>query len=358
MSDGIYSFLINSCDAIEASSPDGNELRLNCIYCRGHNKISDDQRKLYINTTIGRFHCFRCKESGTIKRLLVDITGNSVDSVDKMLLDYQYKELIKGPSLRDSMLKRFYGKVTEPEENIVSLPKEFIPITEDQQSMEAQLAIRYLLNRGLTAEVIVDYNIGFCAEGRYKNRIIIPCTENNEIIYFINRLYMYDGKLLDSSLEEKAKNDGIEKALNTTRWVRDKKFIGKSQVLFNIDKASNYDSVVVVEGPFDVFGVGEQAVAILGSSISNAQIKKLLYYKFKNIFIMLDEDAYLQSIKEANKFRGLANIYVARIPWPNKDPGNMTFNEFEYVLLNAKPLEYLKKKTFKNVLQRYKKEYE
>ena len=56
----------------------------------------------------------------------------------------------------------------------VQLPKEFHPLYESSNSTKRKHALHYLLNRGFRVEDIVKYNIGYCEEGEYRDKVIIP----------------------------------------------------------------------------------------------------------------------------------------------------------------------------------------
>jgi hypothetical protein len=64
----------------------------------------------------------------------------------------------------------------------------------------------------------------------------------------------------------------------------------KGRVLYNFDLAGRFRSVVIVEGPADVWRYGPEAVAIMGSHLSTVQ-KQLIMARWQGAVIMLDGDA-------------------------------------------------------------------
>ena len=55
--------------------------------------------------------------------------------------------------------------------------------------------MKYIKNRGITNKDIIKYNIGYCEDGEYRNRIIIPSYDSNgNLNYFVGRDF-YDSKL-------------------------------------------------------------------------------------------------------------------------------------------------------------------
>ena len=66
----------------------------------------------------------------------------------------------------------------------------------------------------------------------------------------------------------------------------------KSQVLYNFDTARGEPYVIVVEGITDVWRIGDQAVALLGKTLSRQQSRLLTdTWPGKPIIVMLDGEA-------------------------------------------------------------------
>ena len=76
----------------------------------------------------------------------------------------------------------------ESKEEKVELPKQYKPLWEDGYSIQRKHALVYLYNRGITKDDIIKYSIGFCDEGLYNNRVIIPSYDVEGVLnYFIAR---------------------------------------------------------------------------------------------------------------------------------------------------------------------------
>lgn len=69
--------------------------------------------------------------------------------------------------------------------------------------------------------------------------------------------------------------------------------IMKSRILYNLDNAMQYDTVVLVEGVFDAWRVGDNAVAMFGKSLSPMQMLQLktVYGLNGGCIIMLDANS-------------------------------------------------------------------
>ena len=56
------------------------------------------------------------------------------------------------------------------------------------KSIIKEHAIRFLRKRGFNSEDIARYNLGYCSEGPYNNRIIIPSYDSDgKLNYFVGR---------------------------------------------------------------------------------------------------------------------------------------------------------------------------
>lgn len=99
----------------------------------------------------------------------------------------------------------------------------------------------------------------------------------------------------------------------------------KNTVLYNFDVAKRYPFVAVNEGYFDTWRIGDAAVAVLGKTVSEAQLR-LLISTWKVVLLALDDDAYYES-EEAYR-RLSTSVTTVRIPLPGKDPDQMTQEEF------------------------------
>ncbi len=138
--------------------------------------------KLEINIRINSkgdnpWHCWISDEKGkTIKSLFKKIR------VSKQVWD-EYNYIF-------SKVSRY--SITDNVNDIthVELPREFIPLYKKQNTIQYKHALNYVLNRGITPEQIVKYNIGYCESGEYNEKIIIPSyDENGKLNFFVGRSY-------------------------------------------------------------------------------------------------------------------------------------------------------------------------
>jgi hypothetical protein len=330
----LFGYLNRIYQAEEASSNDSDQIRLNCPYCPSKAGKVDSSHKLYMHLGYQKFFCQRCNETGTIRKFLKDHMQDQYEDFENYLeaADNHYSS---HKAFYRDILSGMYRDKSTWKPKFVKLPKEYKPITPDDRTRENQMALQYLLGRGLTMDKIYLYQMGYCATGYYKGRIIIPITEYGKIVYFTNRLYMWGDFLLTPELEMQLKGQKYEKTLNMSK--SDKKgneYIGKSDVVFNLDLARGFDTAFIVEGAFDVFNMGINSLGILGSYLSRVQKEKILQAGFKSVFVMLDPDAWAKAQKAAEGLSSGTKVFLIKLD--EKDPGELTHEEKVYYINKAK----------------------
>ena len=69
---------------------------------------------------------------------------------------------------------RYKTDSTTEEIKVVQLPKEYIPLWTPSSSVIRKHALSYLDRRGVSPSEIIKYQIGYCEEGIYKHKVIVP----------------------------------------------------------------------------------------------------------------------------------------------------------------------------------------
>jgi len=231
------------------------QLRVDCPICK------DGKFNLEINTAKGSgvFHCWKCdpKFSGSLKKLIRRY-GSSADyeifkSYAGIFVDYKKEEEF---------------------DSFVYLPKEMILFSKiNTENSQHLIPYSYMiLERKISIEVLKKYRVGFCIEGRYAGRIIIPSYDSEGFLnYFVARAYL-------DNIKPKYLNPKVD----------------KNKIIFN-EGYINWDSLVIlVEGIFDAFSL-PNAIPLLGKIISSKLLFKLKEKK-PNIIVCLDPDAKEQNI--------------------------------------------------------------
>lgn len=236
-----------------------------------------------VNYGLGVYKCWSCGES-----------HNTHGSIYKLIRKYgtpkQLKEYLILKPDQMGEYKREYQKVR--------LPKEFISFNTASSGIKLtpyyKRAYNYLKReRYVTDEMIEKYNIGFCYEGEYANRIIIPSyNEFDEVDFFVGRSYLTKPFM-------KYKNPEAE----------------KEAIIFNGLLIDWTKTIYLVEGPFDSIFL-PNSIAMLGKKMSDL-LFKTLYEKANDIVIVLDGDAWNDAEKlyhTLNVGRLMGKVKVAKLP--------------------------------------------
>lgn len=240
----------------------------------------DGKGNLEINYKESVFKCWSCSEThgtrGTLYKLIKQ-HGNA-----KQLKKY----LILRPDEDGEAPKKVYKQV--------KLPKEFIAFKDVSRGLKLTSQFRqawaYIKKRNITDEMLERYNIGFCYEGDFANRIIIPSyNEEGYLNYFIARSYLSYTKL-------KYKNPEVQKEI----------------IIFN-EKLINWnEKIYIVEGAFDSIFI-PNSIPMLGKFMSDHLFNKLYDNAKGELTIVLDPDAWNDAEKlyhkiNCGKLMGRVNI--------------------------------------------------
>jgi DNA primase len=242
----------------------------------------DGKGNLEINYKYNVFKCWVCSEShethGSIYKLIKKF-GNP-----RQLKKY---ELLK-PDETEDRANRVYKKV--------KLPKEFISFKDASAGLKMtpqyKQAYNYIKSRNITDMMLQMYNIGFCYNGEYENRIIIPSYDENKYLnYFVARSYLTKTKL-------KYKNPEAQ----------------KETIIFNEHLIKWDEPIYIVEGAFDSIFL-PNAVPMLGKFMSDNLFNKL-YDNAKKITIILDPDAWKDAERLYHKIncgKLMGKVWIAKL---------------------------------------------
>lgn len=258
----------------------------------------DEKYNLEINYKLNVGKCWACSETH-------DTHGTIYSLIKKFGTTRQLKKFeILSPNYDNTINKKNYKKV--------KLPKEFMSFKSASAGLKLthyyKSAYNYLKSRHVSDETITRYNIGFCYEGLYQNRIIIPSYDNDgDLNYFTARSIETKPKL-------KYRNPEAEKDV----------------IIFN-EHLINWElPIYIVEGPFDSLFLSN-SIPMLGKKMSDYLFDKL-YNNAKKIIIVLDGDAYQDSEKLYYKLNGgklFGKIWLTKLPI-DKDIADLEGNLSDY----------------------------
>jgi DNA primase len=258
------------------------EILYTCPFCNHHKK------KLAINITNGKWHCWVCGAA-----------GRSLFSLFKKM--QAPKSALKELS---RLLNTGMPVVTaekEPTRDLV-LPAEFQPLWVLQRDLEYRHAIAYVKRRGITMADIMKYQLGFCMRGEYAGRIIIPSYgADGKLNFFVGRSYD-----LESTFPYK--NPPVSKNI------------------VGFESLVSWDfPIVICEGPMDAMAIRRNAIPLFGSTLQSTLRDKIISAKLNEVILALDADALQQTYKIAYDLikQGL-NVYI--IEMYDKDPSELGFD--------------------------------
>lgn len=227
-----------------------------CFWC------GDTSNHLGINIHSGKFKCFRCGEKGYITKIIQEING--VSYADALSVIEEYSKIPQ--------------KQPEPRNKNNSGGNEILPKESTEKFPEIHL--RYLEKRGFDPEKIIpQFRLKACYNtGDWAFRIIIPVQMNEQIVGFTSR-------------------DVTEKALLRYKSISNQQAILPKAEWLYYSKISG-DSAIIVEGPTDVWRLGDNTIATFGSGVAPAQIKNILQMNLKQVFILFDSEEFAQKLAE------------------------------------------------------------
>ena len=223
---------------------------------------------------------------------------------------------ISGPQAQEVLQYIKKGEQVEYQvEKAIELPKEFQPLyLAPTTSFSANIARKYLYDRGITDNDILKYNIGYCIAGEFSDRIIIPSYDQN------NQLNFYVARSFNRSYA-KYKNPEASKDI----------IVFENLINWN-------QPIIICEGVFDAMAIRRNAIPILGKNISKSLLKKIVSSKVKEIYIALDRDALKKAVKFCEQFISMGKkVYL--VDMDEKDPSEMGFQLFTNHVQDAEELD-------------------
>ena len=251
--------------------------------------VSHHKPKLQINIQSGKWHCWVSNVGGrTLFQLFKKINANNqhFDELRELVGDLPH-----------------YKKDTDTKlKKVVQLPNEYKPLWNGGDSIVKRHALSYLYKRGIDDSDILKYNIGYCDDGLYSNRIIIPSYDvDGKLNFFVGRDF-YNSKM-------KYRNSPTTKNI------------------IGFDLFINWDEpIILCEGVFDAMAFKRNAIPLFDKTIMSKLQKKIIEKKVKIIYLALDNDALEAAIKISDNF--ISNdIEVRMIKFKEKDPSEIGFKD-------------------------------
>jgi hypothetical protein len=240
------------------------------------------------------WQCFYCQDGGRtalslVQRLEDCDTFNALELIAKFQKGNE--PLV---DLRRLVEERLVGEIEvwDSSANRVPLPDEFIPVPFGSKRRDLP---PYFKERGIGPKKAHRYRLGWCDDGYFANRLVVPVMSGEDVVFFVAR-YM-DAKT----------PKGVKKTLYP-------KGAKPGRHLFNYDRAKHCQTIRIVEGVLDAIHVGKSAVATFGTSLSQYQLEMLMRSSANEIVIMWDRDAIDKARSLADRLADLWTIRVVELP--------------------------------------------
>lgn len=184
------------------------------------------------------------------------------------------------------------------------VPRKKKRVSLDYETYLPQVGQEYLAGRGISDHSISLWGFGWDSE---EKRIIIPAhDENGKLKFLIRRA------VLQSQNPKYLYSEGAV----------------KTEILFGAEKIRMGQSIVLVEGSLDVIAISQHGLpvlGILGTGISDAQVKILAQLRPRRIYLMFDKDlAGVHNIEIASRKLRRYPLFVCRYPAGKSDPAELT----------------------------------
>lgn len=263
---------------------DTGQVSFDCPACSAEKSMieGDGKGNLEINYNKGVFKCWSCQDTnnmhGPITKLIKRY-GSKTNARDYLLLK---------PDLDGSKSKKVI--------QLLKLPDGYKRLTIcTEKDYKYGLVMSYLRSRGITKEIINEFDIGYTTSGKFYNRIIIPSMDSDKSLnYFIARWF--------------------PKEYNKIKYLNPD--AEKQEIVFNEGRVNWDATIYIVEGATDHI-VTPNSIPLLGKYISR-KLFELIYEKASGfIVIVLDDDAYEDAkllYKKLNVGDLKGRIRVARPP--------------------------------------------
>lgn len=268
-----------------------------CPFCHHYNP------KLAVNLTKKKWHCWKCGARGSTLLSLLRKLSVSKDQINELaqLLD---EELPKVKHDTDTQV-------------ILTLPSEFVPLYQIRKTFTANNAYAYLLRRGFTDADILKHRIGYCEEGLYANRVIIPSyDETGKLNFFVGR-DIYDNSFMAYRNPPVSKN-----------------IVGFGNLI-------NWDyPIILTEGVFDAMAIKRNAIPLFGKTLPRKIQERIIQEGVTDVYLALDNDALKETLQLAEKLvkQGI-RVYVVELS--GKDPASLGFENIQNLIDKSTPLTFL-----------------
>jgi len=230
----------------------GHEQLFRCPFCNHH------KMKMSVNVDKSVFKCWICDKSGRDLGYLVRKFGTREQRDEWSKYDDRVE-------ITD--FDFLFAEPDAPVEQRIDLPEGFVSLASRTPPAGSWPALRYLTERGVAKDDILKWKIGFCKDGEYAGRVVIPSfNENGYANYYVARSYGFE-------------------------WPKYKNPPASRDIIFNELYVNWNEDLVIVEGVFDAIKAGN-GIPLLGSTLrEGSALFQAIVKNGNRVYLALDEDA-------------------------------------------------------------------
>lgn len=238
-----------------------SEMLFYCPRCEHH------KRKLSLNIEKNVFKCWVC-----------DYKGKDIYRIIKRYGEYNQKQDWKALTNTvdvENFTTQLFDVEHRTKKNKISLPDRFVSLVNKKLPPTSLYALNYLSSRHIGKSEIARWKIGYCDEGEFAGRIIIPSFDmQGDVNYFIARSY-------DRDWPKYLNPQNVDK-----------------NIIFNELFLDFEDDLVLVEGVFDAIVAGPNSVPILGSTLREGhELVQKIIQNDTTVYMGLDSDAKTKELQ-------------------------------------------------------------
>src|SRR5215467_10750556 len=294
------------------------------VYCP--NPAHDNFRSpaFQVNLRNPLVHCFsRCGIEGTYEHAVSVIEGlydkYEVEKAGKnrrermIRLSKAHREA-RRIILRGSKPSRGARHIARPVKKSTAIAQ----LDLDYEHYLPQVALEYLEQRCISGNEIGMWEIGWDPD---EKRIVFPARDLDGNLRFLIK------RAVDPRAQPKYLYSGGSE---------------KTSVLYGADMIGEFKHIVLTEGVLDAIKLHtfmQPAVAILGTGISDQQVRVIPKLRPKKIYLMFDKDpAGVRNIEIATQKLRSYPLHVCRYPVGKSDPAELSYEEVERSIKTAVPI--------------------
>jgi len=253
-----------------------NDINIDCPFCGA-------DKHLGVSINEGKVNCWVCtfegmKKHPSLLKVLLESTGLPYEEIKSVMSENGWEPYRSGTKdCGDGLARR------------CSLPKETYSF--DRNTPISRKALEYLKGRGFNEKTVSKYRLQVAGYGAYGNRIIIP-------IYFKGKLVSFTSRGFGSYKENRYKHSPL--FMSSERM---------KNLLYNYDSAKKYRKAYLLEGPTDVWQMGDDSMGVFKSALSRPQRNLLMESGIESIVVVYD----FKAVSRAYETAEMVSLFIPKV---------------------------------------------